>query len=252
MSSIDTFVKYLNESRRIVVLTGAGMSTESGIPDFRSPTGLWTKYDPDEYATVEAFFQNPQKVWSFFKELYSSLKNTTPNQGHIYLAEIERWKRSQDPEASFVVITQNIDGFHQIAGSTDVIELHGNAQFVECVNCSERYNSRQIFDSLDQEMPPRCPECGGLLKLAVTLFGEPLPFEAFQRARQESEQSDLFIVLGSSLVVSPANLLVLASSGKKVLINLDATPYDHVFDLIFHERITLLLEQVISRIGLRL
>ncbi len=250
MTSIEIFANYVKEARRIVVLTGAGMSTESGIPDFRSPGGLWSKYDPSEYATIDAFYENPRKIWAFFKELYRSLSDTRPNKGHHYLAQIEKWKQEQLPDSSFVVVTQNIDGFHQLAGSTDVIELHGDVRFVECLGCHQQFDSHDIFESLeDKDDVPRCENCSGLLKLAVVMFGEALPPLAYQRALQEAQQADLFIVLGSSLVVSPANWLVLKSQGKKVLVNLDQTPYDPEFDLIFHDRITETLEQVVLRLN---
>ncbi len=250
MSQIKEFVEYLELSRNIVVLTGAGMSTDSGIPDFRSPTGLWSKYDPNEYATIDAFYHDPQKVWRFFGELYESLKNAKPNQGHYYLARIEQWKRESNPDSSFVVITQNIDGFHHLAGSTDVIELHGDARKAECLSCGELYEMEEILKNLDNENPPCCQKCSGLLKESVVMFGEPLPISAYNRARQVSEMSDLFIVLGSSLVVSPANLLVLEAPGRKVIVNLEETIYDSAFDLVFHDRITNVLGQVVKLLEL--
>ncbi len=246
MDSYEQFASYLRETKNIVVLTGAGMSTESGIPDFRSPTGLWTYFDPEEYATIEAFYKDPAKVWKLFIEIYKTLKNSKPNRGHYYLAEIEQWKRKITPNATFTVITQNVDGFHQQAGSTDVIEIHGDANYAECMTCHKKYLMEKVLAE-QHELPPRC-ECSGILKQTVILFGEMLPPEALQRAQNVSKKSDLFIVLGSSLVVSPANWFVLDSDGKKVLVNLQETLYDSVFDLIFHERISDVLGTVLSKL----
>jgi len=245
INSYTSLIQWFLESKNIVVFTGAGMSTESGIPDFRSPEGIWSRYDLMEYGTIEAFLSNPKTVWKFFIELYNMAKDAKPNLGHHYLVKLENFKRKQAPNASFIIITQNIDSFHQEAGSSKVIELHGNGKEVVCMNCRRVYP----FDSIDiNSLPPTCPHCSSLLKVNAILFGESLPMRAFSEARKAVENSDLLLVLGTSLEVSPANTLVLSSKGKKVLINLSKTPYDHYFDAIIYSKISDALEKMVNLI----
>src|SRR5436190_463603 len=152
-----------------VVLTGAGISTESGIPDFRSPTGIWTHYDPMEYATIDAFRRDPAKVWEFYALRLEALATAEPNTGHLALAELERRGLVR------AVITQNIDGLHQRAGSREVIEVHGSIRTATCLACGEE-------TPLDRAMP-RCPRCGEIMKPGVVMFGELLPLGAYAAAR---------------------------------------------------------------------
>lgn len=241
-AALRELAQYFNEATNIVVLTGAGMSTESGIADFRSPDGIWSKYDIMEYGTIEAFYRNPKKVWEFFIELYEGAKDKQPNQGHYYLAKLEMINK-ETKNGQFTVVTQNIDGFHQAAGSSHVLELHGNGKEVICVKCKAIYP----FESINlNELPPKCPKCGGIVKVNAILFGEPLPTDVFNKAEKAIKESDLLLVLGTSLEVYPANTLAFLSKGKTALINLSSTRYDYLFDVVIHERISVALDKLLG------
>ncbi len=207
----------IRQAKRCVALTGAGISVESGIPDFRGAGGLWEKYDPREYATIESFLGNPQKVWAMLLEVGSLLEKSRPNQAHLALAKLE--------ELGYLkaIITQNIDNLHQAAGSKRVIEFHGNGQEFICLDCGRKYSRAQLnFDNL----PPRCL-CFGLIKPNIVFFGEPIPWAAHEEARAEASKCDLMLVIGTSAVVSPAcDLPVIAKlAGATVVeINLEETP----------------------------
>lgn len=190
----------LRQAERIVVLTGAGMSAESGIPTFRdAQTGLWAQYDPQQLATPEAFRRDPGLVWDWYQWRRELVAGATPNSGHYALAELER----RAPH--FTLITQNIDGLHAIAASKDIIELHGNIWWVKCVENQHR------FDAWNEggEHPPRCPVCGSLLRPDVVWFGEGLPAEALRRAQEASLAADVFMTIGTSGLVHPAAMLPL-------------------------------------------
>ena len=159
-----------------VVLTGAGISTESGIPDFRSPSGIWAKYDPMEYATIGAFRRDPVKVWEFYALRFSVLTRAEPNDGHRALAELERRGLVR------AVVTQNIDGLHQRAGSRDVIEVHGSIRTASCLRCGERVPLDEVVAALESAPAPPCPRCGAILKPDVVMFGELLQVDAIDRA----------------------------------------------------------------------
>lgn len=181
-----------------VVLTGAGVSAASGVPAFRDPGGLWERYDPREYATIEALRHHPRRVWRFLRELDDLLEAAEPNPAHRALADLE------DQEAVRAVITQNVDGLHQAAGSERVIELHGSRLTVSCLECGARETREQALGRTGDDPVPWCPRCGGLVKPDVTLFGEPLPRRALERARQEVATADLLMVAGTSAEVEPA------------------------------------------------
>ena len=180
-----------------VVLTGAGISTESGIPDFRSPTGIWAEYDPMEYATIDAFRRDPVKIWEFYALRFEVLTRAEPNGGHLALAELER----RGLVAS--VITQNIDGLHERAGSQDVIEVHGSISNADCLECGERVPLQEVVSALRDAAAPPCPSCGAILKPGVVMFGELLPAEAMDRATELVRRAGLLLVVGSSLEVHP-------------------------------------------------
>src|SRR5580765_7038799 len=167
LADAASLARLLRAAGGCVALTGAGVSTESGIPDFRSPTGIWAQYDPMEYATIEAFERDPEKVWSFYALRFSMLTEAQPNDAHFALAELER--------RGFVsaVITQNIDLLHERAGSRDVIEVHGSIRECVCLSCGARYGQDEIVRMLDTTTPPRCT-CGQVLKPGVVMFGELL------------------------------------------------------------------------------
>ncbi len=187
----------LRQSRQAVALTGAGISVESGIPDFRSPGGLWERFHPLEYAHIGVFRRNPAKVWLLLKEMDATLVRARPNPAHLALAELEA------KEILAGVITQNVDNLHQAAGSKKVIEYHGNAFRFICLNCHQSY-ARQ---GLDFSKTPLYCTCGGLIKPDVVFFGEPIPPQAQAAAYELAAACDLLLIIGTSGEVAPANLI---------------------------------------------
>lgn len=177
-----------------VALTGAGISVESGIPAFRGSQGMWEKFDPAEYATIGAFLRDPEKVWEMLSEMIDVLKGASPNPAHFGLAEMERRKVLRS------VITQNVDGLHQAAGSRKVIEYHGNPRELVCVSCWKRYPS---MEKIAEGIPPRC-RCGEILKPDIVFFGEPIPWMAQEQAEEEARSCGVLLVIGTSAQVSPA------------------------------------------------
>jgi NAD-dependent protein deacetylase/lipoamidase len=206
-----------------VVLTGAGVSTESGIPDFRSPTGIWAQYDPMEYATIEAFENDPEKVWSFYALRYRALTEAEPNDAHLALAELER------RGLVTAVITQNIDLLHERAGSRDVIEVHGSIREAVCLSCGKRLGMDEVLRMLDADEVPRCT-CGSILKPGVVMFGELLDAESIERAFQLAREASLMLVVGSTLEVQPVAGLTwetVTAGGDVAIVNLGPTAFDH-------------------------
>jgi NAD-dependent deacetylase len=221
--SVVELARLLRESRSTVVLTGAGISTESGIPDFRSPTGIWAEYDPMEYASISAFRRDPVKVWEFYALRFEVLTRAEPNEGHAALAELERRGLVR------AVVTQNIDTLHDRAGSRDVVEVHGSIRHADCLRCGERVPLADVVASLTREPAPRCPRCGEILKPGVVMFGEVLPEEAIDRAFELAREARLLLVVGSSLEVHPVAGLpetTLAAGGDVAIVNRGPTPYD--------------------------
>jgi NAD-dependent deacetylase len=207
-----------------VALTGAGVSTESGIPDFRSPTGIWTQFDPLEYASLGAFRRDPEKVWRFYAPRFSMLTEAEPNAAHRALAELERRGLLR------AVVTQNIDLLHERAGSRDVIEVHGSIRTSTCPACRTTYELAEVLPLLEAGAgAPRCPSCGAVLKPDVVFFGEVLPAAAIDRAFALAAEARLLLAVGSSLEVHPvAGLLdeTLAAGGDVAIVNRGQTPYD--------------------------
>jgi NAD-dependent protein deacetylase/lipoamidase len=218
--SVRRLADLLRERGSCVVLTGAGISTESGIPDFRSPTGVWARYDPMEYATIDAFLADPAKVWDFYGRRLEMLGAAEPNGGHRALAELE--------ERGYVeaVITQNIDRLHERAGSRELVEVHGSIRTASCLDC----RTVVPFDDVVLRLPvPACPTCGRVLKPDVVLFGELLPERAMARATELAAQARVLLVVGSSLEVYPVAGLpldTLANGGALAIVNRGATQYD--------------------------
>ncbi len=202
---------------RLVVFTGAGVSKESGIPTFREPeVGLWAKYDPMELATPEAYLREPLLVWTWYEHRFGTTASARPNPGHVAIAELERLR----PQVS--VITQNIDGLHQRAGSSDVIELHGSMNRFKCVH--GKHTGFTFEDFAGQESkPPRCPHCGDLLRPEVVWFGEALPPDAIGRAQQLSAACDVMLVVGTSGVVFPAAAMPLIAKDAGAVV-IDVNP----------------------------
>jgi NAD-dependent deacetylase len=218
--SVERLAELVREHRPCVVLTGAGISTESGIPDFRSPTGIWAQYDPMEYATIDAFLADPEKVWDFYGRRLGALADAEPNDGHRALAELEAhgWVRA--------VITQNIDRLHERAGSRTVVEVHGSIRTSSCLDC----RTVVPFDEVVALLPvPHCPSCGRVLKPDVVMFGELLPAAQMAQAEQLAREARLMLVVGSSLEVYPVAglpLETLANGGRLALVNRGSTPLD--------------------------
>lgn len=225
---IEKLKKLVDESQNIVFFGGAGVSTESGIPDFRSKDGLYNqKYKyPPEYILSHTFFINKtEEFFKFYKEKMNSLKYE-PNITHIKLAELEKKGKLK------AVITQNIDGLHQKAGSKNVLELHGSVLRNNCMECNKFYNAEFVFNS---EGIPKC-ECGGTVKPDVVLYEERLNDFVLEKSIQAIREAELLIVGGTSLTVNPASSLVHYYRGKNlVLINKDSTSYDRIADLIINE-----------------
>ncbi len=225
-----------------VVLTGAGVSTESGIPDFRSPGGIWARYDPMEYATIDAFRRDPVKVWDFYAKRLGVLADAEPNDAHRALARLE--------EAGLVeaVVTQNIDRLHHDAGSRDVVEVHGSIRTARCLDCGAEVD----LDELVARLPvPRC-DCGAVLKPGVVMFGELLPAGAIERASELARRARLLLVVGSSLEVWPVAGLpqeTLDAGGKVAIVNREPTPYDRHADLVLHESAGEVLASVSSTLS---
>jgi NAD-dependent deacetylase len=233
---LEQVAQWIKASKRIVVFSGAGLSTESGIPDFRSPGGVWDRYNPEDF-----YFQNflssevsREKYWQMSTEMYEPIKKAQPNLAHLAIAELEKLGKLD------CVITQNIDGLHFKAGNSEekVIQLHGTAMYVSCLSCNKRYDRDEIQERLKKGLKvPYCNDCGGPLKPATISFGQSMPERETEEAYHRSSLSDLFIVIGSSLVVQPAASMPLVAKrngAKLVIINRDPTPYDGMADIVIH------------------
>lgn len=206
-----------------VVLTGAGVSTESGIPDFRSPSGLWAEFDPLEYASLPAFRADPEKVWRFYRPRIAMLTEAEPNAAHRALAELER--------AGLVeaVVTQNIDLLHERAGTRSLVEVHGSIRTASCPACSASYPRAKVIAMLEAADAPACTRCGAILKPDVVFFGELLPAAAIDRAFELARGASLLLVVGSALEVHPVAALpeeTLRAGGRLAIVNKGPTPYD--------------------------
>jgi NAD-dependent deacetylase len=216
----------LRGARRLVAFTGAGISADSGIPTYRGAGGLWTEYDPDKYANIDYFKKDPAYYWRFFRDVrYPALEGAQPNPAHAALATLEQAGRLT------AVITQNIDGLHQEAGSARVLELHGNTRRFLCQQCAAVLDLATVWERLQDALPPPCPECGGGLRPDVVLFGEMLRAEILQQAVEAARSADVMLVVGSSLVVQPAAglpVLTLEHGGRVIIVNVGETPLDRV------------------------
>ncbi len=241
---IEELRELIGCSEKIVVFTGAGISSESGIPTFRGADGVWSRYNPDIYANIHVFMKDSTYYWNFFKdERYPIIKKAKPNKAHKAIVELEKQGKV------YRVITQNIDGLHQLAGSTNVIELHGNTRVIKCLKCKKQYQMVEIYKKLEKELPPIC-SCGGKLKPNTILFGESLPQHALLEAELASQKCDLFLVLGSSLVVYPAAQLPLLAKKNKshlTIINIDPTPFDEMADIVIHDSASKILSEIVLK-----
>ncbi|MHA1237053.1 MAG: SIR2 family NAD-dependent protein deacylase [Candidatus Hodarchaeales archaeon] len=244
---INQATKIIANSKYIVAFTGAGISTESGIPDFRSTGGVWTKFDPYEYGSYQGFLKDPSKYWSMAKETRKILEEARPNDAHKALAILE-----QEYCKVKTVITQNIDYLHTIAGNSKVLELHGTYHRNFCLDCMGEFSVEDVRIQLDSNIiPPKC-ECGGVIKSSSILFGEPLPAGVFQEARREVQRCDCLIVIGTSLQVQPAAslpMMAAASGSKVIIINKEPTNSDYLAKVVIHGNASSVLGEVIGKLG---
>lgn len=237
---LDKLYKMIKTSKSTMVLTGAGMSTESGIPDFRSPkTGLWEKMDPMEALSTEVLYNNPKKFYKVGYKILLSMKDAQPNKGHYALAEMEKMGYIDG------IITQNIDNLHHKAGSKYILEVHGQTRTGSCINCGQKVELDVITEKVDKgQIPPLCDLCGGILRPDVVFFGDQLP-EDFNIAWEKVKKSDLLIVIGSSLTVVPVNYL--PQIAKKVaIINVGKTAYDRYADVVINGKCGLILDELLN------
>ena len=195
MKMFDNVSQKLRDSKKIVFVTGAGISQESGIPTFRGKDGHWRKYDPMKLASIDAFFDDPKLVWEWYEDRRKNILTAKPNEGHFAISKMEKFK-------DVVILTQNIDGLHQRSGSTNVLELHGSIIRIKCTVCNFSDNITENFESL----PPKC-ECDNILRPDVVWFGEALSQDVWKNAMKEASTCDIMIIAGTSLAVSPANTL---------------------------------------------
>ena len=242
--TFDEFARRLRVSRSVVFFTGAGISTESGVPDFRSPGGVWTKYQPVLFQDFLASESARVQHWLLKKATYELFKTVKPNLAHYAICDFEA--RGQ----LLGLITQNIDGLHTIAGTSNekLVELHGTDRLVTCLNCGKEYQPAQVYEDLPEDFTaPTCDECGGFLKSANVSFGQSMPITAMQRAQNWSEQAEIFVVVGSSLQVQPAAsfpVIAKRSGALLAIVNRDPTPLDEIADLVHHGPIGKFFQQL--------
>ena len=218
----ESIADKLIQAQKIVFVTGAGISQESGIPTFRGKDGLWRKYDAMQLATIDAFYENPKLVWEWYEERRKNILAAKPNAGHITIADLEKYKQVR-------VLTQNIDGLHQRAGSSHVYELHGSIITVKCTVCDFKEKIEGSFS----ELPPLC-KCGKMLRPDVVWFGEALPQDVWSEAMMQANSCNVMFVVGTSLAVSPANMLPVYAkqNGATIIeVNPEETPMSKSMDL---------------------
>jgi NAD-dependent deacetylase len=234
---IAELARLIERARQAVVFTGAGISTESGIPDFRSPGGIWTRMAPIDFSDFLASEEARRETWRRRFEADDMWRSALPNRGHRAVAELAR------RGAAAAVITQNIDGLHQASGipAEQVIELHGNSTYAQCLDCAKRYEIADLRIAFERDgTAPVCDDCGGWVKTATISFGQAMPVEAMHRAEIETLAADLFIVAGSSLVVYPAAgfpELAKRNGAALVIVNREATGLDPIADLVLNRAI---------------
>ncbi len=234
-----------NNSKYAVAFTGAGISVPSGIPDFRSPGGLWSKYDPVKVASSQALEQNPKEVWEFILETIQILENATPNPAHIALAKLEKQGKLQ------TVITQNVDNLHQRSGSNSVVEFHGNLQRFYCQKCLNEILLESVKKISHDDIPLLCPSCNNIIRPDVVFFGESIPQTAFRESNYHINKADLILIAGTSGEVAPANILpreVKRNNGKVIEINLGDTYYSDITDVRFNAPVEEILPQLADMI----
>jgi NAD-dependent deacetylase len=237
MAQVDDLKRMIEQAGNVVAFTGAGISTESGIPDYRSPGGIWTKMRPIEFGDFLASAESRRETWRRKFASHEMIENATPNAGHRALARLVQQGKMA------AIVTQNIDGLHQASGvpAEKVIELHGNATYAACLDCRRRYELdwvREIF-AIDERLP-LCTACAGMIKTATISFGQAMPEREMERAREATLAADLFVVLGSSLVVYPAAgfpIMAKHNGARLVIVNREPTDQDEMADLVIHAEI---------------
>jgi NAD-dependent deacetylase len=254
LDNIEAISEMIVNSKKVVVFTGAGMSTESGIQDFRSQNGLWHQWNPDEL-TFDKFMSSRasrEHYWGFSRAIWPTMAHAKPNPGHYAIAELDKLGKLD------IVITQNVDGLHQAAGVPEdkVVELHGTLKWVGCLKCGKRIPREDIEKMMDEtgEKAPEC-SCGGYLKQATIAFGQSLPIDAINIAEAKSSSCDLFIVAGSSLVVYPAAqmpLIAKQNGAKLVIITLSDTPHDGYADILINDKTGPTLSKVVEKVKIKL
>ncbi len=248
-AKITAAAEMILKSKRLVVFTGAGISTESGIPDFRGPGGIWTRFDPDDF-TIQKFLasiETRRKQWKILIEgdLFSDV---IPNRAHYAIAELQEMGKLD------CVITQNVDNLHQKAGNSPdrVFELHGSMQWIRCLGCGKRYTVEQVREILQQGVEvPECGECHGILKPDVVFFGEMLPPDVLSAATTRSMHCDLFLVVGSSLVVHPASLMpayATEAGARLIIVNMGETPYDSSADILIEGKAGEVMSNIVEKV----
>ncbi len=250
MEQIDAVADMILQSEKVVIFTGAGFSTESGVPDFRSPGGVWDKFDPSElnYQNFLRSEEIREKYWRMHQMMWETIREAQPNNGHHAVTDLYNMGKLD------CVVTQNTDGLHQKAGVPDelVIELHGTMQWVNCLDCGQRYPRAQVYDKIVAgDNVPHCDGCKGLLKPATIAFGQMMPQEETREAEHRSASCDLFLAAGSSLLVYPAaQMPVIAknSGARLVIFNLTPTPHDHHADIVISEKTGETLSRVVSQV----
>jgi NAD-dependent deacetylase len=243
---IQDAIELMKDAQRIVALTGAGISTESGIPDFRSPGSIWQQLPPVSY---QDFINKPearQQYWQTRRNLSAQVLSAHPNAAHLALADLERKKRLLG------IVTQNFDGLHHDAGNNPehIVEMHGTSRAAACTHCGQRSSIQGLQQRIDAgEIDPLCPDCGGFLKAATILFGQRVPDEELTRARELAQSCDLFLVVGSSLKVTPAATLprlALKNDVPLIIINLQLTHLDDYAEVVINEKAGVVLPQIVS------
>jgi NAD-dependent deacetylase len=246
-ASLEEATALIQNAKFAVALTGAGSSTPSGIPDFRSHgSGLWTRYSPHEVASLTAFRRHPERFYKWLRPLVSHILSTEPNPAHIALAQLEKSKFLK------TTITQNIDGLHQRAGSENVLEVHGNLKTLTCIGCYKKVEANDYMELyINEEKIPHCPHCGNYLKPDIVLFEEQLPSKTWLKARQTSEACDLMIVAGTSLVVSPVAQLpdrAKNNGAHIIIVNKSSTYMDPQADIVIHADVAEVFPKITAKV----
>ncbi len=249
--AIEEAARAIFAAKHVVALVGAGLSAESGIPTFRGPEGVWTKHGEPDLRDYDRFQQDPKQWWelrmsraSQFQELVDALNNAIPNDGHLALTDLEQMGRLQH------IITQNIDNLHQMAGSQAITEIHGNRTKLRCIECSARW---PVDEFAMDELPPHCPECGGIVKGDTVMFGEPIPRDALDECIAQSRMCDCMLLVGTSAVVYPAAgfpVDVKMSGGRLIEVNPNETPLTEISNIVLRAPAGAVLPKVVERLRL--